>query len=158
MWTPRSTHIGVLSPTREDKGSPKRELYPLPRKTKFTFKPKAPIDYKPPPPASNNTKQQGSAIKPVTAASELDQQAEQLLEEALQLDQEALAASSSPPLAMQLGLLVLCKEDFIKKSCAIWDTRGRGEFVKGEFRINLRKVGLDPSAVDADNLVRAALP
>lgn len=147
LWTPRGTHI------KSNRGSAS-QVYTPSRKLRFTFKPKA-IEFKPPPPVLQ-AKPQQEKKESLQPAAELEKQAEELVAEAVAYDKAALAASASPPLSMQLGLLVQCKEDFIKKCIAQWDARGKGEFVKGEFRINLRKVGLDPTAADSDALVRGA--
>ena len=148
LWTPRGTHI------KSNRSGAKTTLFTPSAKTRFTFKPVA-TEYRSPPPVKPVKAAPSSAKKSYTSASDLKSQADELEAEASSLDKLALAASTSPPLSMQLGLLVQCKEDFIKKCLSSWDTKGRGEFAKNEFRINLRKVGLDPSAIDADALVCA---
>ena len=49
----------------------------------------------------------------------------------------------APSLSIQLGLVLLTKDDYIKRLLKDWDTKGRGEFTKGEFRLNLRSLGLN---------------
>ena len=155
LWTPRSTHIGILSPTR---GAPSRtQLFPLPRKSRFTFKPAPPTEYIPPPPEKSKVVE-AETVGEIISAGELHQQSDELLKQAEELAGHAqTSALAPPPLAMQLGLLVICKEDFINRATQAWDNIGRGEFTKVEFRINLRKVGLEPSAADADSLVSGPL-
>ena len=70
----------------------------------------------------------------------------QLDELAQQLDSEVdglQASRPEPSLRVRFGLLLLSKDDFIKRILKDWDTKGRGEFLKGEFRLNLRNLGLN---------------
>jgi len=55
---------------------------------------------------------------------------------------------------VQLGIFILQKEDdnYIKKILKDWDTRGKGEFLRGEFRMNLRNLGLQATPAECDDL------
>jgi len=149
-WTPRNTH--VLLPHHG-----KTNLFSATRKTKFTFAPSTTRRYISPnasPKISPGRKKAppAAALKSLTPVSELEAQANEFLAEAASYERSAVSNSAIPPLSIQLGLLVICKEDFIKRCLTQWDAKGRKEFAKTEFRLNLRKAGLDPAAFDADAL------
>mgnify|MGYP006153470531 CR=1 FL=1 len=149
-WTPRNTH--VLLPHHG-----KTNLFSATRKTKFTFSPSTTRQYISPnasPKISPGRKKAppAAALKSLTPVSELEAQANEFLAEAASYERSAVSNSAIPPLSIQLGLLVICKEDFIKRCLTQWDAKGRKEFAKTEFRLNLRKAGLDPAAFDADAL------
>ena len=71
-----------------------------------------------------------------------------LSEEAQRLEQ---TVPQQPGLRVQLGMLCL-KDDFIKKVLKDWDAKNRGEFLKAEFRLNLRNCGLNATSAEADEL------
>ena len=54
--------------------------------------------------------------------------------------------------SFQLGLLLLSADDYIKRLLKDWDQKGKGEFLKGEFRLNLRNTGLNATSAEADAL------
>jgi hypothetical protein len=49
-------------------------------------------------------------------------------------------------------MYLLDKEDAIKVVLKAWDTKGRGEFMKAEFRLNLRGTGIQATSAEADAL------
>ena len=73
-----------------------------------------------------------------------------LTDEAVSLRAQAMKLDNSgeiPSMKIQLGLLLLAKgEEFIKKMIKDWDKRGKGEFMKGEFRNHLRNLGLNATS------------
>ena len=83
------------------------------------------------------------------------QQAEQLeaKNEVIGQHAEQLEANKpQPSVRIQLGLYLLESEDAIKGVIRKWDQRGKGEFLKGEFRLNLRATGIPASSGEADEL------
>jgi hypothetical protein len=63
---------------------------------------------------------------------------------------EVLSKRPVPGLNVQLGLKMQDKDlDTVTKQ---WVYKGKGELLKGEFRLHLRTVGLDVSSADADAL------
>ncbi|KOO26053.1 hypothetical protein Ctob_007357 [Chrysochromulina tobinii] len=48
--------------------------------------------------------------------------------------------------------MLLASDEIVKKILKDWDKRGKGEFAKAEFRLNLREFGLNASSADADSL------
>ena len=74
-------------------------------------------------------------------ATDLETQAEQLE-----------AVKMIPNVRVQLGQILLNRDDAIKRCLKDWDTKGKGEFIKGEFRLNLRNLGLSVSSAQADEL------
>lgn len=167
LWTPRLTHI-KKSPRKSARSArgpgeagfgDESILYPLRSKMRFPFAPRATIEYRPPSPHTSpdtfmNPKKAPTAKTPQGTASveDLRAAAAQLELEAVEADKLAKDALTTPVLEMQLGLLALCKVDFIKRCLKEWDVKGRGEFMKAEFRINLRKSGLNPTSVECDSL------
>ena len=134
VWTPRHT----------------TKLFPG-RKPKHTFQPEIIAGpYVPPPPPPSHKKP-----PPV---KERGPPAEELIDigktwraEAAELEKKG-SEGDKPTLGIQLGLLLLTKDDFIKRVLKDWDSKGKGEFLKAEFRLNLRNVGLNPSSAEADSL------
>lgn len=84
----------------------------------------------------------------VTEPEELQQVADDLIERAEQLE----VSRPVPTVRVQLGLVLLTKDDYIKRVLKEWDIKGRGEFLKGEFRVNLRNLGLNVTSAQADEL------
>ena len=84
-------------------------------------------------------------------ADDLNDQAAELLREADELEKQG---GRAPPLKVQLGNFILQKEDdnYIKKILKDWDTRGKGEFLRGEFRMNLRNLGLQATPAECDDV------
>merc|ERR1719424_907887 len=82
--------------------------------------------------------------------------AEHLFDTAASLRKEAenmeLKEVRAPPVSIQLGMLLLSKDDMIKKLLKDWDQKGKGEFMKAEFRLNLRNTGINANSADADEL------
>lgn len=102
--------------------------------------------YAPPPPPP--------PLKRAVEAKKVYVKEEELLEAAQAHLQEAERLEStrpSPTLQVQLGQILLSKDDYIKKILKDWD-RGKGEFLKAETRLNLRSIGLVVSSQQADEL------
>ena len=110
----------------------------VPKATPWVPPPPPPPLKKPPPPAAQ-----------YMTADVLEETASDMLKQA-----DGLNATAPPPsLKIQLGLLLLSSEqDMIKKLLKDWDTKGKGEFLKGEFRLNLRNTGLNATSAEADGL------
>ena len=134
VWTPRRSH----------------KLWPKPPgQQKFSFAPNIsnqPYIAPPPPPP---LKKALVVVDNRIHAHELEETAAGLKAEAEALEG---ATESAPSLKVQLGLLLLSKEDYIKQILKDWDTKGKGEFLKGEFRLNLRNTGLNATSAEADDL------
>ena len=129
IWTPRHTHR--LWPRPANK--------PKIKATPYTAPPPPPPLKKPPPPAAATT-----------TSDELEERASDLIAQA-----EALEAKkpAQVPVRIQLGMLLLNGgEDGIKNVIRKWDQKGKGEFLKGEFRLNLRSTGIQATSVEADEL------
>ena len=111
--------------------TPRRTNVLFPRsKPKHTFSPTVNEPYvapPPPPPLKRAVAPQASHV----SAGELEELAAGLQAEADELEQTA-ADSSGPPLGIQLGLLLMTREDYIKKILKEWDSKGKGEVLKGE--------------------------
>lgn len=99
----------------------------------------------PPPPAP--PKKAIQIKENFVSEEELRRIAEEHEEEADRLD----STKPAPSLQVQLGLVLVSKEDYIKKLLKDWD-KGKGEFLKGEFRLNLRSLGLQVTAQQSDDL------
>ena len=127
IWTPRHTH----------------RLWPR-AKDKYTRPPVQPYVAPPPPPP---LKRPPPAQEAPISAGELEQTALGMEHEAEELEQNVAA----PSLKIQLGLL-LRSEDEIKRVLKEWDKKGKGEFLKGEFRLNLKSTGLHATSAEADQL------
>lgn len=127
IWTPRHTH----------------KLWPRPKQkyvhkaTPYVAPPPPPPLKKPPPPEELHT-----------SADELAELEEGLLSEAEKLE----ANKPSPSVRIQLGIYLLEKDDAIKSVLKAWDSKGKGEFLKGEFRLNLRTTGIQATSAEADEL------
>lgn len=127
IWTPRHTH----------------KLWPRPKQGKvfkaqpYTPPPPPPPLKKPPPPEEEHT-----------SAEELEAIAADLLREADSLNTK----QSTPSARLQLGMYLLDKDDAIKSVLKQWDQKGKGEFLKGEFRLNLRATGITATSGEADEL------
>ena len=133
VWTPRHT-------TR---------LWPKPAgKTRFPFSPKISGPWHEPPPPPPLKRPPPKKAAPVEA-DQLSSLAGDLQSEADALEQNTVV---KPSLRIQLGLLLLTKDDYIKKILKDWDTKGKGEFLKGEFRLNLRNTGINATSGEADEL------
>ena len=123
-------------------------------KTIYLHKPKHPfapeISHQPyvtpPPPPPLKRPSPPKAV--VTTSAELAARAEELRAQAHELESTSAAR---PPVGVQLGLLLLTKEDYIKKLLKEWDAKGKGEVTKGEFRLHLRAI-LTVTSVETDNL------
>lgn len=139
VWTPRMTHI------RTDK----KNVWYLPRQKKFPFAPNTLGEYRAPPPPPPLKKPPPVKATPPTTA-ELMGTAEELRREAAAL--ESSGVRSAPPLSIQLGMLLLSKDGMITKLMKDWDQKGKGEFIKAEFRLNLRNTGLNANSAEADAL------
>mmetsp|Transcript_50785 Transcript_50785/g.101067 ORF Transcript_50785/g.101067 Transcript_50785/m.101067 type:complete len:613 (-) Transcript_50785:240-2078(-) len=134
VYTPRRTTI----------------LYPN-SKPKHTFSPTI-IEYSGRPPSPPPLRRPDAIKKQVRVeASELEEKARALRAEADSLMDEFQNAGG-PPLGVQLGQLLLTKDDYIKRILSAWDTKNKGEFQKGEFRVNLRNTGIQTTAGEADAL------
>lgn len=138
MWTPRCTNLTSSDTT-----------WSSPHKSKFPFAPCTNQEWSAPPPPPRRL-QKRAAGKSVRVSSEnLKAKAADWHSKADDLDRQK---GTAPALAVQLGLLMLSKPDFIKRVLREWDTKGRGEIRKAEFRLNLRNVGLNATSTDADAL------
>lgn len=80
----------------------------------------------------------------------MEELATSLLREATEL--EKFFKEKKPSVQIQLGLMLLASDEIVKKILKDWDKRGKGEFAKAEFRLNLREFGLNASSADADSL------
>ena len=80
----------------------------------------------------------------------MEELATSLLREATDL--EKCFKDKKPSVQIQLGLMLLSSDEIVKKILKDWDKRGKGEFAKAEFRLNLREFGLNASSADADSL------
>ena len=138
MWTPRMTHL------KKD-----QQLFPLKHKAKLPFVPQTSPEYSAPPAPLSN-KKRASPKKEMVPAAELQKLASDLKREADALQKRSDARA--PSLGVQLGLVLLSRSDYVKRVIKEWDTKGKGEFLKGEFRLNLRSVGLNAGSVEADEL------
>ena len=105
--------------------------------------------YSPPPPPSPIKK----APPPKAASllsSELGETADALRDEAAELESQIKVQAI--PLKIQLGQLMLSKDDFLKKILKDWNSKGKDELKKAELRLNLRNVGLNATSAEADDL------
>lgn len=92
-----------------------------------------------------------AAVRPkvVVTIEELRAQAEGLRAQA-----EGLSSNAPPPsISVQLGKLLLAMDSkgyqgMLKK----WDTKNKGEFLKGEMRLNLRNAGLNVTSAESDQI------
>jgi len=147
----KAAHPGGIWTPRKVQGSPRREIWGLAgsRKCLPVASKQEPIraqPYEPPPPPAPMKK--AMELRPAyVEEEELHRRAEQLLAEAQQLEN----ARPTPSLQVKLGTILLSKDDYIKKVLKDWD-KGKGEFLKGEFRINLRSIGLVVTSNEADDL------
>ena len=80
----------------------------------------------------------------------MEELATTLLRDATEL--EKFLKDKKPSVQIQLGLMLLSSDEIVKKILKDWDKRGKGEFAKAEFRLNLREFGLNASSADADSL------
>ena len=80
----------------------------------------------------------------------MEELATTLLRDATEL--EKFLKDKKPSVQIQLGLMLLASDEIVKKILKDWDKRGKGEFAKAEFRLNLREFGLNASSADADSL------
>jgi len=132
-----STHASIWTPRRTNRLWPRpKQKYTI-KATPYTPPPPPPPLKKPPPPAEQHT-----------SADVLEEKASVLIAEAEALE----AVKPSPSVRMQLGLYLLEKEDAIKSVLKSWDTKGRGEFLRAEFRLNLRGTGIQATSGEADGL------
>lgn len=127
IWTPRHTH----------------KLWPKP-KAKFQIKATPYVAPPPPPPL----KKPPPPDEVHASAEFLETVADKLLSEANSLEGQ----KPQPGVRIQLGLYLLEKDDAIKGVLKAWDTKNKGEFLKGEFRLNLRTTGIAASSAEADDL------
>ena len=141
LWTPRSTHIR----THKGQGG----LYFLPSRSKFPFSPQILSDYHGPPRPPSLKKPPPVRAAPPTV-DELSSTAAELRKEIEALEKSGVR--SAPPVPIQLGLLLVNKDDMIKKLLKDWDTKGRGEIIKADFRLNLRNTGINATSAEADTL------
>ena len=103
------------------------------------------INWNPPPPPRLKKQEVKKKDASFISAEQLEQLAAEHLFEADKLE----ATKPAPSLKVQLGQLVVTKED-LQRVLKAWD-KGK-EFLKGEFRINLRNIGLTVSSAQADEL------
>jgi len=118
---------------------------------KFSFRPAllGPSTYVPPPPPSLPRKAKLPQVEATTIPStELTAIAQRLQEEADELEKSV----PPPSLKMQLGLMLLEGRLTIPKLLKDWDSKGKGEVLKGAMRNNLRNVGFAVTPQDADDL------
>ena len=133
-----STHASVWTPRHTHRLWPRKKEYKAPKAQPYVAPPPPPPLKKPPPPAAQHI-----------AAETLVETADELIQQAEELNTSALP----PSLKIQLGTLLLSTEqDMIKKILKDWDSKGKGEFLKGEFRLNLRMIGLNATSSEADGL------
>ena len=111
--------------------------------------------YVPPPPPRPPKKPEPPKAQTVRE-SELLEMAAALRAEAAELESASQAANAAANLKIQLGLLLLSKEDYIKRLLKDWDTKGKGEFLRGEFRLNLRNASSVPRLTSGDLAKRAS--
>ena len=143
------SYANILTPRR------RHVLWPLPNKgLEHSFAPTLLFNggatYVPPPPPSPKRKPPAAKTAAAeVAVSELEEKAAKLREEATELESQH---KEKPTIRIELGLLLLSKDDYIKKLLKDWDTKGKGEFLKGEFRLNLRNTGLVATGAEADEL------
>ena len=151
IQTFKAAHPGGIWTPRKVQGSPRREIWGLAgsRKCLPVASKQEPIraqPYEPPPPPAPMKK--AMELRPAyIEEEELHRRAEQLLAEAQQLEN----ARPTPSLQVKLGTILLSKDDYIKKVLKDWD-KGKGEFLKGEFRLDLRGIGLVVTSSEADDL------
>lgn len=79
---------------------------------------------------------------------ELTEQAKALNNEALDLEKQA--KQRVQPVIVQLGQIFVKRPELIKKVVREWDTKGKGEYLKAEFRLHMRSLGLNCSSADSD--------
>jgi hypothetical protein len=136
-------HASVWTPRHGNK------LWPRPSGfQKHSFSPKIGGAYSAPPPPPSRKKAPPPKAGPMPVET-LEDHASELRAEANRLE---AAGTRQPNLRIQLGLLLLSKEDFIKKILKDWDTKGKGEFLRAEFRLNLRNTGVMATSAEADDL------
>ena len=103
--------------------------------------------YVPPPPPNEPPKRQSpdspppKAIKRTMQPEELDVIAKELKKKA----DEVMASKSGPSARIQLGQILLTKDDYIKSIIKEWDKNNSGAIKKGEFCSHLRRLGLRQS-------------
>ena len=139
IWTPRSTRL-------RGKG---KEILALPRKSRFPFAPATNREYQAPPPPPP-LKKPPAAKAAYVSYDELAERAEELRNEADALEKQY--GTRHTPLGVQLGMLLQTNANNVNKIIRDWDSRGRGEFLKGEFRLVLKGIGLMPTPAEADEL------
>ena len=145
------SYANILTPRREHK------LWTSGRKTfglqKHTFAPTLLFSGQytaPPPPKPKEPPPPPKAT--VVTTAELMETAAELRREAESLVSASASMQAAASLRIQLGMLLLSKDDYIKKLLKDWDTKGKGEFLKGEFRLNLRNTGIIVTSQEADDL------
>ena len=146
------SYANILTPRR------KHVIWPLPNvlagSKELTFAPTllfsgSSVYVPPPPPKPLNKLPAAKEATEKIDVSELEDKASRLREEATQLESEQ---KEKPTVRIELGLLLLEKDDMIRKLLKYWDAKGKGEFLKGEFRLNLRNVVPHATGADADEL------
>ena len=124
------------------------KLWPRPpNHSKFSFSPKILGPYQAPPPPPPLKKPPPPKAANVQA-EELEALARTYREEAEKLEGQKPA----PSMKMQLGLMLLRQENAIPSMVKLWDAKGKGEVIRGEFRLHLRNTGLESTSAEADEL------
>ena len=143
-WTPRGMHAYVYTPRRQHvlfpRSKPQLTFSPAISAERYVAPPPPPPLKRPPPPKSSTA-----------SKDELRDAAQRLRVEARELEKSA-AVTSGPALGIQLGLMLLTREDYIKQIEKAWDPKGKGELTKADFRLHLRNTGLQATSAEADKL------
>ena len=124
------------------------KLWPRPpNHSKFSFSPQilGPYQVPPPPPPLKKPPPPKAAN---VQAGELESLAQSYRDEADKIE----AQTPAPSMKMQLGLMLLSKENAIPAMVKLWDSKGKGEVIRGEFRLHLRNTGLEATSGEADEL------
>lgn len=143
IWTarkhedPRATIFSVAGSTRA-----------LPKGMTHFKKEHATGHYQAPPPPPPLRRKE-IVPKQYIPAEELDAIAETFEQH---IEMEASKKPAAPGVRVQLGQIFLNKEDAMKRVIKEWDPKGRGEFSRAEFRLNLRQLGLHVSSAHADDI------
>ena len=128
----------------------------LPSALKHRHEPVVP--YTPPPPPRPIRKP--SELKGRSKLNEPRYTAEELEALAEKLDAQADSLEMTKPapvgrlgaLRLTVGQALMAKVDAVKTVLKEWDTKGKGEFFKPEFRVNLRNLGVVMTSQQADEL------
>ena len=151
LWTTRQhedPHSSIWS-VSQSRRAISRAFKHTPEKVAFPYQPPP----QPPPPKKASERGRIKVAETKYTAEELEELAEQLKAQATSLEgKKPQPTGKFGVVNLTMGQALMSKDDMINETIKKWDAKGKGEYLKKEFRINLRSLNVTATSTQSDDL------